>query len=133
MDLEMEDVPDERPPTVILDVPAIHKPVMPSQLGNEAGRQAPAPSAEPVLQHEDESAISSKKKANRPRPPKPRRLQGKKLAIQLFSADTDEDREIAEAAFLEETADDEALYDYAMLVLQCLRSQENMDQPQQWQ
>lgn len=65
-----------------------------------------------------------KKQATRQRPPKPQRLQAKRLALMLFEANTDEDRETAEAALMEETEDDPVVYDYAMVVLQSLRSAE---------
>ena len=69
---------------------------------------------------------SKKKPTGRQRPPKPVRLACK-LALMLFQAATDEEREAAETALVEETEDKEIVYDYAMIVLQNLHARERHD------
>jgi len=77
----------------------------------ESNTQAPAQS----------SAKNDKKPGPRQRPPKVQRAQAKKLAMMLFEANTDEDREAAEIEFMEATDAEPQLYDYAMTVLHWLR------------
>jgi len=62
-----------------------------------------------------------KKEDTRNRPPKAQRGHAKKLAIMLFEASTDEDREAAEIAFMQATEQEPLLYHYAMSVFQRLR------------
>jgi len=66
--------------------------------------------------------VSQEPKKTRARPPKAQRVYAKKLAHDLFDAITDEDREAAEMAIMDATEDDPVVYEYAMTVLQCLRS-----------
>lgn len=86
--------------------------------GGPVAQEAGACSSQPA-----EAAPQQKK--SRPRPPKPKRVQGKFLAEMYFKAQlaSDEARELAEQHFLKETSADPQLYDYAHSVLRCLNSE----------
>jgi len=65
---------------------------------------------------EDRSKKSSK------RPPRSRRLVGKRIALMICEAQTDEDVKKAEALLHSETEDDDPLYSYIMNVLESMRA-----------
>jgi len=102
----------------------------PKDSGNEErALESSQSSASPAdsLDVEAKSSTTKKQKKtrkheSRQRPPKAQRMLAKKLALMLFEAGTDEDRELAEVAFMDATDDDPVVYDYAMSVLQSLRS-----------
>lgn len=96
----------------------------------------PPPSAQPPPPHQPPSglvaegggAVSSATvitKRERQRPPKSKRMQGKMLAELVVKAqdDTEERREQAEKQFMEATAEDPLLSEYARKVLRTLRSE----------
>jgi len=83
-----------------------------------------SPAALPRPQSTSAPCVSKERKRQdiKHRPPKRKRMQAKQLALMLFEANTDEDREVAEIAFMDATENDPLVYDAAMSVLQCLRS-----------
>lgn len=136
----IDEVPDERTaPPATKDIPAVPNLVRrsitalpgdaPCDDADESLGNAPPPAetssgaglVDSVESPEGaEGEGQGRSRRSRPRPPKSRRVHGKRLAEMLFRAESDEAREEAEEAFLQETEGDQVLYDYAMSVLQRL-------------